>query len=127
MPGYIEQLLLKFKHGNPSTILISPYRASPKIYGKGAHAPIPADTTQKNCKGRINIIQKVAGGVLYQARNVNNTVLVALSVIASEQTISSEATKGRVLQLLDYLASKPSVTVRFHASDMVLNVHLNTF
>ena len=33
------------------------------------------------------------------------------------------ATEGKVLQLIDYLASKPSTTVQFHASDMVLNIH----
>ena len=50
-------------------------------------------------------------------------MLVALSAISIEQTISPVATKGRVLQLLDYLASKPFTPVRFHASDMVLTIH----
>jgi hypothetical protein len=93
-----------------------------KIYGKGAQDPIPADTTKKMDKERINVIQQVVGGVLYYARAVENTVLVALSA-ASEQTIATEATEGRRTQLLDYLASKPSATVQFHASDMVLNIH----
>ena len=29
-------------------------------------------------------------------------------------------------QLLDYLASKPNTTIRFHASKMILNVHSNS-
>ena len=68
------------------------------------------------------MIQQVVGGVLYYARAVDNTVLVTLSDIASEQTTEIEATYGRVLQLLDYLASKPSAVVQLHVSDMILNI-----
>ena len=88
-----------------------------KLYGKRAQDPIQID------KSRINVIQQVVGGVLYNVRAVDNTVLVALGAIVSEQTIATVATEGKILQLLDYLASKPSTTVRFHASDMVLNIH----
>ena len=111
MPEYIGKFLLRFKHCDPCNIQSSPNKAPPKIYGKGVQDPIPDVTTKRIDKSRITAIQKVVGGVLYYARAVENTVLVALSVIASEQTISTLATEGRVLQLPDYLASKPSATV----------------
>ena len=44
MPGYIEKLLLKFKHGNPRDVQSSPYKAPPKIYGIGEHKT-PSQTT----------------------------------------------------------------------------------
>ena len=47
MPGYISKLLLKFKHDNPHDIQSSPYKAPPKIYGKGAQDPIADDTSKK--------------------------------------------------------------------------------
>ena len=100
MPGYIEKLLLKCKHDNPLDVQSSPYKAPPKIYGKGAQDSIPHDTTKNIDKSRINIIQQVVGGVLYYARAVDNIVLVALRAIASEQTIATVAIEGRVLQLL---------------------------
>jgi len=51
--------------------------------------------------------------------------LTALSSIASEQASATEATEEKVTQLLDYLATKPKATIRFHASKMILNVHLD--
>ena len=87
MPGYIEKLLLKFKHGDSCNVQNSPYKAPTKIYGKGAQYPIPDGTTKKIDKSRINGIQQVVRGVLYYTRDVDNTVLVTLSSIASEQTI----------------------------------------
>ena len=46
---------------------------------------------------------------------------MAVSTIASEQTNGTEKTLEKAYQVLDYLASLPNATVRFHASDMVIN------
>ncbi len=54
------------------------------------------------------------------------TVLMALSSIASEQTKGTECTLEKAYQVLDYLVSNPDAVVRIQASDMVLNIHLNT-
>ena len=51
------------------------------------------------------------------------TVLAALSSIASQQAKATEDTEEKVKHLLDYLATHPDATVRFRASDMVLNIH----
>ena len=51
------------------------------------------------------------------------TVLMALSSIAVEQTKATEKTLGRCLQLLNYLASNSEAKVRYHASDMIMNIH----
>jgi hypothetical protein len=53
------------------------------------------------------------------------TVSMALSSIASEQTKGTECTLEKAYQVLDYLASHPDAVVRFRASDMVLNIHLD--
>ncbi len=63
------------------------------------------------------------GSILYYARAVDLTVLVALSTIASEQAKGTEKTMTKTKQLLDYLAMHPDVTVCFHASDRILNIH----
>jgi hypothetical protein len=52
------------------------------------------------------------------------TVLMALSVIAVEQTKVTTKTLGKCMQLLDYLASNSESKVRFYASDMIMNIHL---
>jgi hypothetical protein len=68
-------------------------------------------------------IQKVTGSVLYYVRAVDPTVLMQLNDIATEQTKATEKTQAATNQMLDYLATHPSATIRYHASDMILNIH----
>jgi hypothetical protein len=123
MPGYIQRLLAKFDHKKPKTPQHSPHRAPPKKYGVSAHDPIPPDTTPAIDAPRIKIIQQVIGGILYYARAVDMTVLPALSAVASDQASATEATEAHIKQLLDYLATHPQATIRYHKSDMILNIH----
>ena len=62
---------------------------------------------------------------LYYGRAVDYTILLALSVIASEQSNGTKRTMEKTIQLLDYLATHPAAKVRFHASSMILNIHSN--
>ena len=48
---------------------------------------------------------------------------MALSAIAGEQAAATENTERKVLKPLNYLATHPEAKIRFHASDMILNVH----
>ena len=54
------------------------------------------------------------------------TVIPALSSIASEQASATENTEKKCTQLLDYLATHDKDRIRYHASDMVLNIHYDT-
>ncbi len=63
------------------------------------------------------------GSILYYARAVDMTVLMALSSIAVEQTRAMEQTMRRCKQYLDYLSANANATVRFYASEMILNIH----
>jgi hypothetical protein len=53
------------------------------------------------------------------------TILTALSKIAIEQTKATEMTMGRCMQLLNNLASNHEAKVRFHMSEMIMNIHSN--
>jgi hypothetical protein len=123
MPNYVSKLLTKFQHKAPNRPQHSPHRAPPKKYGTAAHDPIPPDTTPPINAPRIKTIQQVIGGILYYARAVDLTVLPALSAIASDQAKATEATEAHVKQLLDYLTTHPMATIRYHRSDMILNIH----
>jgi hypothetical protein len=63
--------------------------------------------------------------ILYYARAVNMTVIMALSSIVVEQTKATTQTMSRCFELLDYLTTNSDAKVRFHASDMVMNIHLD--
>jgi hypothetical protein len=123
MPGYVIKLCAKCAHIIPKRPQHSPHRAPRKQYGTAAQDPIPPDTTPQIDAARIKIIQQVIGGVLYYARAVDMTVLPALSAVASNQASATETTEAHVQQLLDYLATHPNATVRYHKSDMILNIH----
>jgi hypothetical protein len=68
-------------------------------------------------------VQKIVGSILYYARAVDMTVLMALSAIPVEQTKAMAKTMGRCIQLLNYLASNSEAKVRYYASNMVMNIH----
>jgi hypothetical protein len=103
-----------------------PYTPAPKQYGAKAQAPLPVDISPKLSDGEIKEIQRIVGSILYYARAVDITVLMALISIASKQTRGTINMMAKAKQLLDYLATHPDVTIWFRASDMILNIHSDT-
>ena len=123
MPGYVCRQLLKYKHVTLSCPQHCPYSPEPKKYGSTAQAPLPIDTSQPLGEKEIKAVQKIVGSILYYARAVDMTVLMALSTIASEQTKGTKQTMEKALQVLNYLATHPNATIPFRATDMVMNIH----
>jgi hypothetical protein len=125
MPGYIKKKLQEYKHLLPGRIQNCPYSPEPEQFGSDAQAPLVPDETALLYARGIKRIQQIVGSILYYARTVDMTILMALSSIAVEQMKATEKTMGRCIQLLDYLASNSEAKVRYHASDMVMNIHSN--
>jgi hypothetical protein len=122
MPGYVSNVLSKFQHDSskhpqhtPSRYVTPVYSAKTQYATKDETPPI----TAQQCL----TIQKVTGSVLYYAIAVDPTVLMPLNDIATEQTKATEKTQAATNQMLDYLATQPDATVRYHASDIILNIH----
>jgi hypothetical protein len=46
-----------------------------------------------------------------------------LNDIATEKTKATEKMQAATNQILDYLATHPDATIRYHASDMILHIH----
>jgi hypothetical protein len=125
MPGYIKKKLQEYKHLLPGRIQDCPYSPEPKQFGSDTQAPLmPDETALLDARG-IKRIQQIVGSILYYARAVDMTILMALSSIAVEQTKATDKTMGRCIQLLDYLANNLEAKVRYHASDMVMNLHFD--
>ncbi len=57
-------------------------------------------------KEETKYIQAVAGTLLYYGWAVDNTILPALSEIATKQAKPTKKTKETIIQLLDYCASQ---------------------
>ena len=108
MPGYINDLLIKFKHPKPRKRRLSPYACMPISYGAKAQLSPEADTLElldAPCKQRV---QEIVDSLLCYACAVNNKLLVALSAIASRQAQATVATEQAVHLLLDYVATYPN-------------------
>jgi hypothetical protein len=124
MPGYVSNELSKFQHDSPKHPQHTPSRYVTPVYGAKNQYATKDETPPLTAKQCLTI-QKVTGSVLYYARAVDPTVLMPLNDIATEQTKATEKTQAATNQLLDYLATHPDATIRYHASDMILHIHSN--
>jgi hypothetical protein len=114
--------LSKFQHDSPKHPQHTLFRYATPVYGaKTQYAT--SDETPPLTAQQCLTIQKVTGSVLYYARAVDPTVLMPLNAIATEKTKATEKTQAATNQMLDYLATHPDATIRYHASDMVLHIH----
>ncbi len=126
MPGNICKMLLKYKHRMPAWPQHCLYTPAPKQYGAAAQSPLPINISPELSPDEIKETQWVIGSILYYAHAVNITILMALNLIAIEQSKGTTSTMEKAKQLLDYLATNPDATIWFKASDMIMTVHSDT-
>jgi hypothetical protein len=122
MPGYVSNVLSKFQHDAHKHAQHNLSRYVTPVYGAKTQYATKNETPPLTAQQCLTI-QKVTGSVLYYARAVDPTVLMPLNDIATEQTKATEKTQAATNQLLDYLATHPDATIRYHATDMVLHIH----
>jgi hypothetical protein len=122
MPGYVSNVLSKFQHETPKHPQHTPSRYVSPVYGAKTQYATKDETIPLKAQQCLTI-QKVTGSVLYYARAVDPTVLMLLNDIAMEKTKATEKTQAATNQLLDYLANHPEPTIRYHPSNMILQIH----
>jgi hypothetical protein len=114
MPGYVANVLRKFQHDSPKHPQHTSSRYVTLVYGAKTKYATQDKTPPLTAKQCLNI-QKVTGSILYYSRAVDPTVLIPLNDIATEQTKATGKTQATTNQLLDYLATHPYSTIRYHA------------
>jgi hypothetical protein len=122
MPGNVSNVLSKFQHDAPKHPQHTPSRYVTPIYGAKTQYATKDETPPLTAQQCLPI-QKVSGSVFYYAREVDPTFLMPLNDIATEQTKATEKTQAATNQLLDYLATQPDATIRYHASGMIVQIH----
>jgi hypothetical protein len=123
MPGYIQQALHKFQHPNPIKPQDVLDQHKEVIYGSQMQLTDPANNSPPLPKDGIKRLQQIIGTLLYYARAVGSTMLVALSDLSSSQAKGREATNSAATQLLDYCATHSEASIRYCASKMALQIH----
>ena len=66
------------------------------------------------------VIQSVAGSFLYYARYIDNTLLLKLIKLVSQQAQHTTATMEKAQQKIDYTSTYPNIC--YYASDMILHL-----
>jgi hypothetical protein len=122
MPGYVSNVLSKFQHDAPKHPRHTPSRYVTPVYGAKTQYATTDETPPLTAKKCLTI-QKVTGSVFYYARAVDPPIIMPLNDFATEQTKATEKTQAATNQLIDYLATHPDATIRYHASYMILHIH----
>ena len=124
MPGYVRQALSKFQYEITSTHKVTdaphPYKA---INKPGLPMTLPTDVSTKLSPQAIKHLQQIVGTFLFYSRAVDPTMLMALSIIATEQTQGTHTTKEKAEYFLMYASLHPDATIKFYKSDMILKIH----
>ena len=123
MPGYIDAALHRFQHPDPPRPQHSPHAWTAPTYGAATQWAIDADESDPLPSVDLKTLQQILGTLLYYARAIDNTMLVAISTLASVQAHGTQATMDAAIHLLNYCATHRNATIQFRASDMVLHVH----
>ena len=123
MPAYVQKQITRYAHPTPKKPQYCPYTPNPITFGSNSQTMTPTDDKPPLDEAGKKRTQQVVGSFLYYARAVDPTILMALSDIASQQNKPTEKTMQRVTQFLDYMATNPHATIRYRASDMILNLH----
>jgi hypothetical protein len=109
MPGYVKDALHKFQHPLPKRPQYAPHNWTIPAYGQRIqYAPLPdAAAAPPATAHEITRAQAVVGTLLYNARAVDPTLLVPLSVLASHLSTATTTTLKSVSHLLDYCSTHP--------------------
>jgi hypothetical protein len=123
MPGYIANALHTFQHKQPDRPQHAPYPARTPQYGaKVQLTQAVLDSPTLTPLGRKRI-QQVVGALLYYGRVIDGTIMTAIISLDSQQATATEDTEANLTKLLNYCSTHPDATIRYHASDMMLNIH----
>ncbi len=123
MPGYVASALQRFNHPTPTRAQHSPHSWLKPSYGARTQFTTPEDDSPPLDSTDTLRLQEVVGTLLYYAKAVDLTMHVALGSLAAAQTEGTQETMKALTHLLNYAASHPDATIRYHASGMILRCH----
>jgi hypothetical protein len=96
MPGYTNKALVRFNHSPPDKPQHQPHPHIIPAYGATIQYVKHIDQSSAATKANQKYIRQVVGVLLYYARAVDATLLIALSSLASLQAAPTEYTMSLV-------------------------------
>ena len=123
MSGYVQGSLQQFNHKTPKRRRESPYIHATPIWGATVqYAEIAKELPKLDAKGK-KFVQQVTGNLLFLGREIDSTLLMPLSAIASQQAAPTEETMAHSKHIIDYITSQEDAVLTYSTSNMVLAVH----
>ena len=122
MPNYIPNLLTQLKFDS-HTVEHSPHQHNIPVYGQAVQYQIDKPAAPTLSSKETTKIQQIVGSLLYYARAVDPTLLVALGTIAGQQNAPTQTTAKEITQILNYVATHPLAVIKYTASPMLLHIH----
>ena len=114
---------MKYDHPDPRNPQHSLYKHAPIIYGaKFQYAAKDDDSSPLDTDG-VLCVKSIVGTLMFYGRAVDNKILVSLIEIGQHQAAATQATSDSIIQLLDYVATYPSYSITFLASEMILSAY----
>jgi hypothetical protein len=102
MPGYINAALYKYQHPAPARPEHAPHTWNPPMYGEKTQFMTEATSSPALSDKEINKLQQLTGTLLYYARDVDQTLIMPINVLASKQSKATNITADKVITLLNY-------------------------
>jgi len=120
MPTYIAKAMVRFNINAMTKAVHSPSKYIPMRYHNSSTKP---QVTQIDSSNPINVerqkwIQAAVGVILFYARAVDPTMLMAVNKLASRQANPTEEVEDEAKHLLQYAATHPIAITTFRATDM---------
>ncbi len=112
MPGYINNVNVKFNHPMSTKRQLSPYKHREIVYGQVTQIAHKEPYSPPLSNHGVKRIQGIIGALLYYARGVNNKLLATLSTLSSQQATATEATADSSANFL--ITSPPTPTMAPH-------------
>ena len=124
MPNYINNARTRFNHPLPCRPQHSPHQYIPPVYGAKQQFAHKEPPHYPFTKAQETYVSEVAGTFLHYAREIDSTMLPAVSTIATHQTTAAfQLLKSKIDHLLDYAATYPDVQLKFIVSEIHLWVN----
>jgi hypothetical protein len=125
MPQYVPDKLHEFAHVAPKRPQHTPHPSPATRFGKSAQEMTPPDTSAPLSTDGKKRVQQIVGSFLYYGRAVDITILKTLNTLSRQQSKPTKTTAKQTDHRLDYLATHPLAVIRYYASDMILQIHLD--
>ena len=122
MPTYVKHALHWLQHLLPKRLQHAPYRHNKQTYGQKTQFSDPQDDTKEVFlpASAKTLIQRIIGIFLYYGIALDLTMLVALVILANQQSKPTESLWDEITWFLNYAATHPYARICFSASDMIL-------